>query len=360
MAATPHTLVDFGHDFNLIKAVPRGCVVDVAAGDGGSTHGSIIPSAWSKPGRLLSLEDAAGSIRTILESYMDAVAAAYPRAQLFVCMSGGLDSSGIAALARARFPGAVAVSFDFDRPSNRASQDRAVAKRLAHDFNMPLLEVNVTQSQLFEYMDTVLVEGIDWRDFNVHAGLVNAALAEAIQAALPVPDPAMPALVMTGDLANEFLVDYHPERYRGVTYYQLPRLSAASLRTSLIRGLDTCHREVGVFAAWNLWVVQPYAVATDAYMALGAEFLELEDRKERLCRQIFGDLIPEYVYARPKVRAQVGDPEVDGGVLAACVNRGFDSLWLRQRFARLHAIADLRALDRFVRAGHYRASIPFS
>ena len=176
----------------------------------------------------------------------------------------------------------------------------------------------------------------------------------------PIRDPAVPVLVMTGDLANEFLVDYHPERYRGVTYYELPRLPAAALRTSLVRGLDTCHREIGVFAAWNLSVVQPYAVAIDAYMSLGPEFLKLEDRKERLCRQIFGNLIPEYVYSRPKVRAQVGDPGVGGGVLAACADRGFDRRWLRQRFAHLHDIADPGILDRFIRAGHYRASVPFS
>ena len=135
-----------------------------------------------------------------------------------------------------------------------------------------------------------------------------------------------PVLVFTGDLANEFLVDYHPERYKGTTYYELPRLPAVALRASLVRGLDSCHREVGVFGAWGLSVVQPYAVAVDAYLALDSEFLGREERKQELCREIFGDLLPGYVYSRPKVRAQAGSPGLGGGVLAACAST-FDVAW---------------------------------
>jgi hypothetical protein len=143
-----------------------------------------------------------------------------------------------------------------------------------------------------------------------------------------------------------------------VTYYELPRLPAAALRTSLVRGLDSCHREVGVFAAWGLSVVQPYAVAVDAYLALDSDFLGREERKQQLCREIFGDLLPEYVYSRPKVRAQAGSPELGGGVLAACVDRGYDAAWLRRRFASLHDVADPSTLDRFLRAGLYRTAVP--
>jgi asparagine synthetase B (glutamine-hydrolysing) len=360
MAARPRTLVDAGHPLDQIRAIPRGCVVDVTAGDGQPAPDSIVPEAWSASAApwTLGVEEAGREIRERLKRYLAALAAAYPSAPVFVCLSGGLDSSGIAALARSHFPGAVAASFDLARPGNPPSQDRAMAQRLAHDFDMPLLEVTVGEDELFEHIDTVLVEGIDWRDFNVHAGLVNAVLAAAIDATLPAGDPATPVLVLTGDLANEFLVDYQPERYKTTTYYELPRLPAAALRTTLVRGLDSCHREVGVFGAWGLSVVQPYAVAADAYLSLSGEFLGLEDRKQRLCRQIFGSLLPEYVYSRPKVRAQVGSPEIGGGVLAACVDRGLDGGWLRRRFARLHAVADPATLDRFIRAGRYRTAVP--
>jgi asparagine synthetase B (glutamine-hydrolysing) len=360
MAARPRTLVNAGHPFDEIWAVPRGCVVDVIADEKEPVPDSIIPSAWfSSDGTpTFGVEEAGREIRSRLEQYMAAIAAAYPLAQVFVCLSGGLDSSGIAAVARDHFPMATAVSFDLARQGKRASQDREMAQRLARDLGMPLLEATVSEDELFSNIDTVLVEGIDWRDFNVHAALVNAALAAAIDHAVQPRDPAQPVMVLTGDLANEFLVDYHPERYKAATYYELPRLPAMALRASLVRGLDTCHREIGVFAAWGLSVVQPYAVAADAYLALDAELLRREDRKQHLCQEIFGSLLPDYVYSRPKTRAQVGDPKLDGSVLAACVDRGFDGVWLRQRFARLHAVAELGTLDRFLRAGRYRSAVP--
>jgi asparagine synthetase B (glutamine-hydrolysing) len=359
LAARARTLVDAGHPFEEIRAIPRGCVVDLTAGAPPPAPDSIVPAAWfSVDPPTLDVEKAGQEIRARLERYLAAVAAAHPAAPVFVCLSGGLDSSGITALACEHLPTAVAVSFDLARPGRRTSQDRAMAQRLAHDFDLPLLEVTVTEDELFEHMDTVLVEGIDWRDFNVHAALVNAALAAGIDDALPARDPATPVIVLTGDLANEFLVDYHPERYKRATYYELPRLPAVALRASLVRGLDTCHREVGVFAVWGLSVVQPYAVAVDAYLALDGEFLEREERKQRLCREIFGDLLPDYVYSRPKVRAQAGSPELGGGVLAACVDRGYDGAWLRRRFAQLHDVADPSTLDRFIRAGRYRTAVP--
>jgi asparagine synthetase B (glutamine-hydrolysing) len=356
LAARPYLLVKAGCSFEEIRAIPSGSVIDLLPGHPPSQEHSLIPGSWFAPqeGPHVEPEALARGIRAKLDRYLSALAAAYPSAAVFTCLSGGLDSTGIAALVREHFRDVVAVSFDLRRPGGKASEDRRVAERLARDLDLPLLEANATEEQLFETLDTVLLEGIDWRDFNVHTGLVNAVLAQAIDDA--VTD--RPVLVFTGDLANEFLADYHPERYRGNTYYRLPRLSPGALRDSLVRGLDTCHREIGVFAAWNLPVVQPYAVAVDEYLMLRDDFLRSEDRKQRLSRTIFRELVPEYVYSRTKVRAQVGNPDTGGGVLAACVDRGFDSSWLQGRFATLHRVADPTALNKFIRAGRYSAAVP--
>jgi asparagine synthetase B (glutamine-hydrolysing) len=359
IAARPQRLTSHGYAFEGIYAIPRGAVLELSPAPPDPANHSILPQTWfSQDGpETLDVETAGHRIRSTLERYIDAIATAYPSAPMFVCLSGGLDSSGIAALARQHVAHLVAVSFDLRRPGRRPSEDRATAERLARDLRLPLLKATVTEDQLFEHMDTVLVEGIDWRDFNVHAALVNAALAAAIDEAAKDHDRRAPVIVLTGDLANEFLVDYHPESYKGRTYYELPRLPATALRASLVQGLDTSNREVGVFAAWSLSVVQPYAVAVDTYLALPGEFLRLEDRKERLCRATFGTLIPEYVYVRPKVRAQVGGAQ-DGGVLATCVDRGLDAAWLQHRFAGLHGLSNPGPLDRFLRAGRYRTAIP--
>ncbi len=356
VAARPYLLVEAGRRFEEIRAIPSGSVVDLIPGRSSPEEYSLAPDSWSVAREPLGVdvEAVAKRIRSTLDSYLAALATTFPRAEVFVCLSGGLDSTGVAVLVREHFRNAVAVSFDLRRPDGRLSEDRQVADRLARDLGLPLLEANATEEQLFELLDTVLMEGIDWRDFNVHTGLVNAVLARAIDGA--VTDRQ--AVVFTGDLANEFLADYEPEQYRGATYYRLPRLSPAALRDSLVRGLDTCHREIGVFAAWNLPVVQPYAVAVDEYLMLGDDFLRSEDRKRRLCRAIFGDLVPDYVFSRAKVRAQVGNPDTGGGVLAACVDRGIDGNWLRRRFATLHDVADPAALNSFIRAGRYSAAVP--
>lgn len=355
-AARPIRLIEQGHPLEDIRAFPCGAVLDLNSSEREAAQYSIAANDEGEP----DVGAIAAEIRAKLDGYLAALAAAYPAARVFVCLSGGLDSSGIAVLAREHFSDVVAVSFDLRARGRQASEDRATAIRLARELGMSLLEATATRDELFAHLDTVLVEGIDWRDFNVHAALVNAVLAEAIAAALPDSSQAPSVLVLTGDLANEFLADYHPERYRGSTYYALPRLQPAALRASLVRGLDSCHREIGVFAAWKLPVVQPYAAAVDAYMALPGDFIALEDRKEQLCRAVFGKLLPDYILSRPKVRAQAGSPSLGGGVLAACVDRGIDSLWLRRRFAELHRAADVRVLDRFIRAGRYRGALPHS
>jgi asparagine synthetase B (glutamine-hydrolysing) len=360
VAARPRRLVEDGLPLEGIQAIPRGCVVDLLPLGREPVEQSILPAAWLSPEQpdAAGVEAVAGTIRATLDGYLAALASTHPTARAFVCLSGGLDSSSIAALALQHFPGLVAVSFDLRRRHGGPSEDRRTAERLARDLGIPLLDATVTEEELLEPLDTVLTEGIDWRDFNVHAALVNGALAAAIDRALPDQDRTSPVLVLTGDLANEFLVDYQPEQYRGRTYYALPRLSAPALRTSLVRGLDSCHREVGVFAAWDLTVVQPYALAVDAYLRLDAGFLSLEDRKQRLCRAVVGTLLPTYIYTRTKARAQVGGADGDGGVLGVCVDRGIDGPWLRRRFAELHNVSDSTTLNRFIRAGCYRSAVP--
>lgn len=356
VAARPYLLVEAGCPFGEVRAIPAGGVIDLSPDGASPEEHSLLPSSWfvSREETETSVEDLGRDVRAGLDRYLSALASAHPRTTAFVCLSGGLDSTGIAVLVREHFPDVTAVSFDLRREDRKESEDRLVARRLAGDLGLPLIEVDATEEGIFDLLDTVLLEGIDWRDFNVHTGLVNAVLAREIRASAG----DRPALVFTGDLANEFLADYEPERYRGTTYYRLPRLSPVALRDSLVRGLDTSHREVGVFGAWGLPVVQPYAVAVDEYLRLQDDFLRFEDRKVRLCREVFGDLVPEYVFSRNKVRAQAGSPDLGGGVLAACVDRGFDGRWLRRRFAMLHGVEDSAALDRFIRAGRYSAAMP--
>ncbi|HYI37895.1 MAG TPA: asparagine synthase-related protein [Thermoleophilaceae bacterium] len=345
LASLPVRLVEQGHALADIRAVPRDFLSDLPGGGPARSPREEVERAAEPP---------AAAIRAALDAYLAAIARAYPSRAVYVCLSGGLDSSGIASLVCDHFPAAVAVSFELDR-GGRQSDDRLAAERVASELGLPLLEATADGDELLGYLDAVLANGADWRDFNVHAGLVNACLAATIRTAEQTPDTA--PLVFTGDLANEFLVDYHAETYAGVTHYRLPRLAPAALRSGLVEGLDTSHREVGVFGGWALSVVQPYAVAVDAYMSIPEQFLELPDRKERLCREVFGERLPGFVYERPKARAQTGGAE-GGGVLGLCVDEGIDGQWLRRRFCKLHGGAPEAELGRFIRAGRYRSAAP--
>ena len=359
VAARPHRLVEVGCAFESIRAIPPGTVVDCDLRRGVARVSRL--SLGDAPAELEHGEDLvaalAARIRARLDGFFAALASAYPSARVFVCLSGGLDSAGIAVLAREHFRDVAAVSFDLQRANRHISEDRQVAERLARDLGLPLLAVTVTADELLDALDTVLVEAVDWRDFNVHAALVNACLARATADA-SADDGGCQALVLTGDLANEFLVDYRAETYRGKVYYRLPRIDPTTLRATLVRGLETSHREVGPFEAWGLPVVQPYAVVADLLIALPADFLAAPDRKDRLSRLVFGGRIPAYVHARGKTRAQVGDSDPGCGVLAVCADRGLDDQGLRQRYAELHGVRELGALDRFIRGGRYHSAIP--
>ena len=357
LAARPWRLVEAGVPFESIQAVPAGVVVEL----GGARPGATAVATMEMPARRprageehVAVESIARELRGTLDGYCAALAAAHPGAATFVCLSGGLDSTGVLVLALEHFANVIAVSFDLRREQGPPSADRQTAERLAEHFKLPLLRVTPDADELLDGLDEVLKEGIDWRDFNVHAALVNHALGRAIAA---VPE-SRDCLVLTGDLPNEYLVDYHAEELGGRTYYALPRLSAPALQTALVRGLDTSHREVGPFQAWRLPAVQVYAPAVDHYLALPDGFLAESRRKDQLSRVMFGDRIPEYVYRRPKTRAQVGDVEVGRGVLGLCLARGLDAAALRRRFAELHRVTDPSALDRFIRAGRYRSAAP--
>jgi asparagine synthetase B (glutamine-hydrolysing) len=350
LASRPKRLVEQGYAFDAIRAVPRGCVIDLLEKRPEPEVHRINGAA--KVAAESSLSQLAEGIRSVLDRYLSSLAEAHRGAEFFVCLSGGLDSSGIAALARDRIPGITAVNFDLER-SHGESEDRRIARRLAGDLELPLLCVTTSPASLLDKVDIVLEEGVDWRDFNVHAGLVNAAIAEAIT----LSNGKARKLVLTGDLANEFLADYGEERYRGATYYELPRLRGQALRDALVRGLDTSNREVGIFAAWGVDVVQPYAVAVDFYRSLPQSLLESPEGKQSLGRSIFGDLLPDYVYARPKVRAQVGSSQGDRGVLGLCIDHGINAQYLRDQFAHLHGVRS-DALDRFIRGGTYRSATP--
>jgi asparagine synthetase B (glutamine-hydrolysing) len=266
---------------------------------------------------------------------------------LFVTLSGGLDSTTIAVLARRHLGRFTAVTFAI-ADGGEPTEDLCHATRVAADLEVPLLVVRASADELCELIDVALLYGQDWRDFNVHCALVNAAIGRAIAAG----GGARP-LLLTGDTMNELMADYSPVVYRGREYYPLPRMPVGRLRRFLVQGLDAGDREIGVFAHYGLDAIQPYALCADAYAAVPGGGLARPEAKQRLVREVMGEAIPTCIYERPKVRAQVGGADEVRGTLAALVDRGIDAAWLESRFCQLFDL-DAADLRRAIRAGFYR------
>ena len=333
-----------GHPPERIWSVPSGHRIRVSPEEERLEIEKVAGPRFAEEDDGLPLEAHAARIREALAETFEALDRALGEGPRFVTLSGGLDSSGIAALAREHFhDGVTALSFTVEGEDGPGG-DLDAARRVADALGLPLIEVSVRADRLAERVDDVLLYGQDWRDFNVHCGLVNLALAEVLPAG---------ATVLTGDGMNELMADYAPVEIQGRVLYELPRLSPSKLRRHLARGLDTGDREVGIFARYGIRTVQPYLLAADAYAALPPHFVGHEQAKQRLARAVLDERVPDFVYRRPKVRAQCGSSERVGGTVRALLDAGWDQDGLAARFRELFGFTE-RDQRRLIRAGFYR------
>jgi asparagine synthetase B (glutamine-hydrolysing) len=345
-----------GHPVNRIWSVPSGHIVRICPARRTLVREkySHIAFTETEPARPFDLAAAAARIRERLESTFRTLATALAGRPVYVTMSGGLDSTGVAVLAREIIGDFVGVTFRVDgpAPASETRDDLHYARTVASALGVRLEVVQVPRQALLDVIDPVLLYGQDYRDFNVHCGLVNAALAAAMQQRFGATWSRRP-VVLTGDTMNELMADYSPVAYGAREYYGLPRVPIAHMRRFLVNGLDSGDREVGIFARHGIDTIQPYALCADAYCALPGSILAEPTAKQRLACEIFGDRIPASIYQRPKVRAQVGSSDEVGGTLAALVDQGIDPAELERRFAALCQV-EPSELKNWIRGGYYR------
>lgn len=343
-----------GTDDALVWSVPAGHVVRLNA-----RTRRVEMERWSTlefaTESRMSVEQHAARIRERLHAAFREIREVVAGRPLYVTLSGGLDSTTIAVLARELIGQFTAVTFDL-APSGSAgdpggeAQDSDLfhARQVALALGVPFVPVSLEPDAVLASLDATLIYGQDFRDFNVHCGLVNAAIGAAIRARHPSgPRPVL----LTGDCMNELMADYAPESYRGASLYPLPDLAPGRMRRHLVAGLDAGDREVGIFTQAGLDTIQPYALCAQAYAALPDAVLDAPSAKTTLARAVMGRQVPAFVYARPKVRAQVGGTR--GGTMRLLLDRGIDGAWLAARFATLFQLAPAE-VRRSIRAGRYR------
>jgi asparagine synthetase B (glutamine-hydrolysing) len=337
-------------------SVPAGTCIDVDS-DRRTLTVSRYFRPWLNGNETSTLEQSAEALGSALHRWFGRPARQFASHRVLICLSGGVDSGLIAAFARRYFASVTAYTFAFSPDGNagQLSEDAESAERLAGALGIPWRLVRAGPDDVVGALRPAILNGQDWRDFNVHCAMVNELLARAMINDWTESGSSQPVIVLTGDLMNELVADYSPVRYKGHDYYALPRLSRDQLRLALVRGLDAGDREVGVFARHGLRVVQPYGLVSDSILGIPSRLLCAYDAKQRLARSAAAALLPEWLLTRAKVRAQIGNRTGENSMLALLVDRGYDAHWLRQTFCSSLGASDGAFPGDFIRAGAYRS-----
>ena len=275
-----------------------------------------------------------------------------------ICLSGGLDSTLIAYLAKNYFSNISSVCAVFlddediilyqntgKLPPNKYL-DFENAKRIADYLDISLLPIVIPKYKILENLENVMLYAQDWRDFNVHCAVLNYSIAEYISNS----DSLKNSLILTGDFMNEVFADYTSEVINHEEYYIQPNISKKAKQRFLLKGLDSSDRELGIFANFGLKCIQPYACVIDEYKKLLNADLNSIDSKYK----INGAILPPdllNLVGKSKLRAQSGD--LQGGILGHFVRNGYKQNLLNKRFIKSFGCPE-KFLKSFIYVGSYR------
>lgn len=345
-----HTLMHAGVLLGDIRSCPAGQIVR-ANGKKVDVLKRYSPTLLGED-RSLDTSNLHNAVRTRLNEAFEVLAQDFQGARFVVCLSGGLDSSIIATWASRYLPGAVACSFSFinnsfDSNKTGLSEDFLGAKRIADALSLPFIPILRSREAVMSALPEAVILGQDWRDFNAHCSVINLFISQSIRATFPDEQ----IVVLTGDLMNEYVCDYREEIIDRMVYYPQPKISLGRRRRFFVKGLDAGDREVGVFSAFGIKLVQPFAAAADLYLQLPAHLLEAADIKIELN----GPLLPAEVLRCvniSKTRAQVGGK--DGGVLGICHRAGIDQNKLKEIWANSFPEAPKEETLKLIEFGAYR------
>jgi hypothetical protein len=316
----------------------------------------------------LEPEELRARVDATLSDLFSELSVKFGDARVFVCLSGGLDSTIIAAYARKFLRDPTAVTFSHATPQlnspgvytgeslhliNAAdpllSEDFWSAARIAGALKMPFAAVLCRKSLDRDLLRDVLIHGQDWRDFNVHCAWVNHEIGRSLRR--EYPDDSL--VVVTGDLMNEFVADYQPVEYGGAVYYPQPNVPKHRLRRFFVYGLEAGDREIGIFHQFGIVTVQPYSALAELYLSVPGTMLERPDAKETLNLPLITDPQVQALVSRVKVRAQVGGKE--GGTLALFHHQHMDQESLLSSWHAIFEPLTKGAMkDNLITTGRYR------
>ena len=341
-----------------IFSCPPGHVLEISHNgicDRGGSGMSSVPASAS-----LSIGEFVEQSRAILNEAFAWLACAFKGCRFVICLSGGLDSSVIAAFAAAHLGDVVAASFSYLSADDlqraltgpaaalpTASDDFRCAADVAAALELPLLPVLRAREAVASAIGASVRLCQDWRDFNVHCAAVNLFLAQEIRAAFP----GETVVVLTGDLMNEYVCDYREEKIEDTFYYKIPRISIDKRRKYFVRGLDAGDREIGVFSAYGLVCCQPFAALAQHYLRIPASMLEQPDLKCQLNAPLLPSAVRPYVN-QAKTRAQVGGKDL--GTLGIFHRLGIGEAQLRHTWRAQFPGETAQSCDELIQFGRYK------
>lgn len=216
-------------------------------------------------------------------------------------LSGGLDSSIIAAVARDL--GRTLPAFTFSVSSNIREQsdcekDLQYARRVARHLDLPLTEIFITPKQLIRNVPLAILLAETWR------GTIIDPSTALIEVAKRMSQNGLSSVVM-GEAADAvfgsftFILRYKKGR-------ELQRYYRQQLDVGLPDEIAVVQR---VFETWGLSLVRPYWTLQLKKIGYNIPLSYRVDPRramKRILRDAFKDMLPEEVIHRPKVVARNG------------------------------------------------------
>ncbi|MFJ1594712.1 asparagine synthase-related protein [Kitasatospora albolonga] len=276
-----------------LHQVPAGSVLEIDTGRGtAETHRTWVPPVSR---RIMSEEAAVDAVRHALEKAVARRLA--PAAPPLVVLSGGIDSSGVAALADAAVLGPIdTLSMGTDR-SNEFPQARVVADHLGSRHR----EITIPTSELLAQLPHTLhaAESLD---------------AEVIEYLLPLTAlyrrlDGPPRRVLTGYGADIPLGGMHRED-------RLPQLdTAVAFDMDTFDGLNEMSPVLST--ASGHWSTHPYwdREVLELLTVLEAGLKRRYGRDKWVLRAAMGDVLPQETVVRPKLGVHEGSGTTSGFTL---------------------------------------------
>jgi asparagine synthetase B (glutamine-hydrolysing) len=216
-------------------------------------------------------------------------------------LSGGLDSSIIAAVARDLGRTLPAFTFSVSRNIRERSDcenDLEYARRVANYLHLPLTEILITPSHLIKNVPLAIFLAETWR------GTMIDPSTALIEVAKRMSETGFSSVIM-GEAADAIFGSF-----TFILRYKKGRELQNYYRRQLDMGFP---EEIAVvqriFAAWELSLVRPYW--TSHLKKIGYNIpipyrIDPQRMMKRILRDAFKDLLPEEIIYRPKVIARNG------------------------------------------------------